>query len=169
MFLDPDWSDGRFGILQQGGFKVRIGLLERPGAVPEAALVEPSGPTAECSPTIEIVLARDFGFVLHVRVGIQHESATRRNKKAMVVGRLLQQALGELQTERQRLTDKVDVVIGLVHRIARRQRIANHVDGVGLERAPGVCHGQHAERTDRSQTCPNSPSCRRRALKGPAT
>ncbi len=111
--------------------------FERVKPVVRPAEVELPCTLAHGAGAIEVHVVQSLGFVGHERVRVHGEPATCGQQQAGMIGRLHEQALGELQAERQRAADEFDVVVGLVDGVARREGVADHVDGVGPEGAGG--------------------------------
>jgi hypothetical protein len=145
--LHADRRDRCLRIGDEGRFQARIQPVEGSEAIPGAAQVQPSRPGTQRKRPIEVVFPQELGLEVDVGVRIEDEPAACGQEQPAMVRRLRQKAFRQLQPEWQRLAHQVDIVVRLVDRVARRQRVTDHVDGISPERAAGA-RGEHQGEDD---------------------
>jgi hypothetical protein len=94
-----------------------------------AAPIETSRAILQVDGSRDVALLRLVGFLLHERVRVLREAACGGEQQPLVRGRLGDEALGELQAERDRGPHELGIVVGRVHRPSFRDGIGESIDG----------------------------------------
>ena len=91
------------------------------------AQVEPARPDSHGLRRLHVLSLQFIGVLLDERVGVLREPAGGGEEQAAVAWALRQQALHQLQAERDRILDELGIVVGGKHAAPAGQRISDFV------------------------------------------
>jgi hypothetical protein len=105
----------------------RVVVLESEATQPEVTgpQVQPSGACALVVGGGHVAFLELIGWELHVYVRVLCEAARRRRQQASVLGHLHEQGLDGLQSEGDRGTDQLDVVVAGINQRVLGQRVTH--------------------------------------------
>ena len=88
-------------------------------------------------------LAKHGGFGFEERHAVLGEIAARGDQQVFVFRRRVEQRFVQLQPERDRIADQLEVVVSREHIAARRQGAGYHADGLALHERAAARQAQH--------------------------